>query len=480
VAVSVQGNFTNYGDTEIISGFVVVSLVGPSEYSGMFYDNLSKAHFQRDHIWRAEIECDGSWTVGPLPTNDIISPQTAQGETLTFYKVNFIINSQHVAVDSFVLTKEMNKKSCISLEEVSFNAISCNSSDYICSFVQKCETVFSPDPGCGIEILQSDCLELNGHDPKISLRLSEDNENQLSFGSDCGLYFSWDCNFLDSCNLRDLGDVCNHPNQGDILRFDGCEWECAPAFSCDELDACDLSDLGDVADVYGTQCSFLVKQDKKWTPLHPFDDSTCITVDDQCNIDLVIAEDECNLLICQEDGLMVTPPIVLGSFAKCIETFVTGRGCDNDPYVVSAKPIISNDECNIIECVEDGILVAPTHMFAIQAPDLHCEADNGDDGFVPGQFFHYAGNGDERIDKVVVSVCRAPYGSDMLLHVFDGTTQKVLDEINIAAGSLVAESSKGFILAANHFVGIRVESGPLDEECVASFLNAQFYYCFVN
>ena len=468
MSVTVYGKFTNF--EEPISGFVTVSLVGPTDYDGLFYDNACGVHFSKDHLWRADLEADGSWSVGPLPINSSISPLSAQGEALTFYKLNVVLNGKHVAVDTFLLTP--NLAECVALEDISFNAISCRSTDHLCSFVKACETPWEGIEGCGISIVDN-CPEATGHSPEIGVRISGDEYNQLGFGNDCGLYFSWDCSFLNFCGIGDLGDVCcQNPREGNVLRFNGEAWECDSAFAVEDLNRAELCDLGNVECIEPVDCSILIYRDGSWTAANPFDDRSFV-IDDQCNISLVVSPDSCNQLRQTEDGLLVKPPVVNGAFTNCVETSVCGSGCDDDPYIVYADLTLSNDAENCLRCTENGLEVVSVYDFSVQVPELWC---SDTDGFIPNQFFHTAALGDERIFRASFSVAQAPYGGDLILHVFDMSDQRVLDIVTLKGGATHVFSDKDYVLADGHMLGLKVDSAPSDQECAPSYLNAEFYY----
>ena len=233
-----------------------------------------------------------------------------------------------------------------------------------------------------------------------------------------------------------------------------------------------LCDLDDVSNVCPTDCDMLTYINGEWVSSKPFNDRFFV-VDDRCKVSIAISPDDCNLLRSTDSGLFVCPPNISGAFTSCIETSVSGSGCDNDPYIFFSEPIIKNDPKNCLECTDNGLFVSQTHMFQISAPDLYCETPGG---FIPRQYFHIASLADEKVFKTHVNVAQSPYGSDMVLHVFDSTDDRFLDKLTIKAGSTEAVSDKGFLIEEGHSVGIRVDSGPLDPECAACFLSAQFYY----
>lgn len=139
----------------------------------------------------------------------------------------------------------------------------------------------------------------------LEVRLSTDNNNMLSLGSDGGI-------FAHLPHFQDDSALCIKPN--------GC---------------IDVTVGGQ-----GTECDPFVVSGKLLT--HPL----------------------CDLVHCTNDGLCVDPTRLKVENTSCMQLILTGEGSNAKPYLLKVNPIINPSGSGLLSCGPNGLNVAPTFILA--------------------------------------------------------------------------------------------------------------------
>ena len=201
-------------------------------------------------------------------------------------------------------------------------------------------------------------------------RISNDSNNDLSFGSDGGLFTkSYDGSETKlqvqdgSCfdfSLTGTGTLANPYilTGSPIIKLPDPDF---PDCACDNWLVCTPEGLyvnAPQLEVVSSDC----------ITLSVSGDATC-TNPWVVSADVVIDPDDDNILECTASGLRVLPPVVDGSETKiqvvsgnCVDLGISGSGTTVSPYIISSDIEISSNDNNMVRCLSNGLYAEKTFL----------------------------------------------------------------------------------------------------------------------
>lgn len=304
------------------TGFALIRLVNQAE--GMLVDTSVDPcrYIPCDIVYRADIDPNtGCWVSCALPCNDDLSPSGS------YYEIQEFVNGKCCGSHLVQLDCASNVyPDPTPICDVSITNPGPPPSPLLCPVVKSCETPFVGVEANGIVITAGDNPAGNpgnGHQPTIGVLLSTDAGNDITFGSDGGLFIdvpsAFACAALATCSINALADVdttTTVPALNDVLTWTGALWEPRP------IPAPPVT----VVTGGSTNCASTAVTGSG-TLGDPFVVSVTPT----------ISVDPDNALSCTPGGLFVEEVALQAADTNEINLTLAGAGANASPWVISAN-----------------------------------------------------------------------------------------------------------------------------------------------